>query len=188
MLTGISGIGTDLHRFPSDKHVVARLGLCAGAKITGGKVMSGKTKRCANQAALRSSKPSLAAYYRRLCARMDKGKAVTTTAHELARLVYAMLTKGEEYTNAGQDCFEERYRKRVLRKLIERAKMLGMQIVTASRPAWKHHCRSTTWAVLLERLQLTAGGQAAAQPLCAPTVRPARQRRRRHREHEQRDQ
>lgn len=31
--------------------------------------------------------------------------------------IYAMLIKGEEYTDAGQDYFEERYRERVLRNL-----------------------------------------------------------------------
>ena len=44
---------------------------------------------------------------------MDKTKAVTAAAHKLARLIYAMLTKGEEYTDRGQDYFEERYRERV---------------------------------------------------------------------------
>jgi transposase len=65
---------------------------------------------------------------------MDKGKAVTAAAHKLARLIYAMLTKGEEYTDAGQDYFEERYRERVLRNLTERAKKLGMHIVPAPQP------------------------------------------------------
>ena len=90
---------------------------------------------CRAAAALRSSKSALGTYYRRLCARMDKGKAVTAAAHKLARLIDAMLTKGEEYTDAGQDYFEEDYSERVLCKLTERAKKLGMQIVPASQPA-----------------------------------------------------
>jgi transposase len=80
-------------------------------------------------AALRSSQSALGAYYRRLCARMDNGKAVTAAAHKLARLIYAMLSNGEEYIDAGQDDFEERYRERVLRKLTERARKLGMKII-----------------------------------------------------------
>lgn len=65
---------------------------------------------------------------------MDKGNALTAAAHKLARLVYAMPSKGEEYTDAGRDYFEERYRERVLRKLTERAKKLGMHIVPAPQP------------------------------------------------------
>ena len=41
--------------------------------------------------------------------------------HKLARLVYTMLTKGEEYTDKGHDYDEERYRERVLRHLAKRA-------------------------------------------------------------------
>lgn len=39
---------------------------------------------------------------RRPCARMDKPKAVTAATHKLARLIYAMLTNGEEYTDRGR--------------------------------------------------------------------------------------
>ena len=52
---------------------------------------------------LGSSQLALGAYYRRLSPRTDKSKAITAAADKLARLIYAMLTKGEEYTDAGQD-------------------------------------------------------------------------------------
>ena len=137
-LVVVSEVGSDMGKFPSDKHFASWLGLCPGTKITGGKVMSGKTKRCANRAAqalrlaaaaLRSSQSALGAYYRRMCARMDRPKAVTAAAHKLARLIYAMLTNGEEYTDRGQDYFEERYRQRVLHNLTQKAKAMGMQLV-----------------------------------------------------------
>ena len=143
-LAVVSETGSDMTRFASDKHFASWLGLCPGTKITGGKVMSGKTKRCANRAAqalrlaaaaLRSSKSALGAYYRRMCARMDRAKAVTAAAHKLARLIYAMLTKGEEYTDRGQDYFEERYRQRVLHNLAQRAKAMGMQLVPSENTA-----------------------------------------------------
>ncbi len=38
-------------------------------------------------------------------------------AHKLARLIYAMLTKGVEYTDQGHDYYEERYRQRMLLNL-----------------------------------------------------------------------
>ena len=94
--------------------------------------------RCANRAAqalrlaaaaLRSSQSALGAYYRRMCAHMDRPKAVTAAAHKLARLIYAMLTKSEEYTDNGQDYFEERYLQRVLYNLAQKAKIMGMQLV-----------------------------------------------------------
>ena len=89
-LAVVSEIGTDMTRFPSIKHFTSWLGLCPGTKITGGKVMSGKTKRCVNRAAqalrlaaaaLRSSKSALGAYFRRLCSRMDLPLAPSPPRH-----------------------------------------------------------------------------------------------------------
>jgi len=143
-LVVVSETGTDMSKFPSDKHFASWLGLCPGTKITGGKVMSGKTKRCANRAAqalrlaaaaLRASQSALGAYYRRICSRMDKAKAVTAAAHKLARLIYSMLTKGEEYTDQGQAYYEERYRQRVLHNLNRRAQQLGMTLVPTTPAA-----------------------------------------------------
>lgn len=142
-LVVVSEVGADMGKFPSDKHFASWLGLCPGTKITGGKVMSGKTRRCANRAAqalrlaaaaLRSSQSALGAYYRRMCARMDKPKAVTAAAHKLARLIYAMLTHGQEYTDRGQDYFEERYRQRVMHNLAQKAKAMGMQLIPCDSP------------------------------------------------------
>ena len=106
--------------------------------------MGSATKRSANRArqalklaaaALRSSKSSLGAYYRRMCARMDKGKAVTAAAHKLARYIYTMLTRGQEYVDQGQQYYEERYRERVLRQMTRRAGELGFRLVPAEAGA-----------------------------------------------------
>jgi transposase len=130
----IAEVGPDLTRFKSAKHFASWLGLCPGTKISGGKVLSGTTKRTANRLAqalrmaafaLSRSKSALGAYYRRLAARLDKPKAITATAHKLARLIYTMLTKGTEYADKGQDYYEERYRQRVVHHLNRRAATLG---------------------------------------------------------------
>ena len=143
-LVVLSEVGADLSRFASDKHFASWLGLCPGTKITGGKTISGKTRRCVNRAAqalrlaaagLRSSQSALGAYFRRMCSRMDKPKAVTAAAHKLARLIYAMLTKGQQYTDQGQEYYEERYRQRVLHRLSRRAQQFGMKIVAIQQPA-----------------------------------------------------
>ena len=60
---------------------------------------------------------------------MDRAKAITAAAHKLARLIYTLLTKGQEYTDQGQDYYEERYRERVLRSLSQRAAKLGMLMI-----------------------------------------------------------
>jgi transposase len=137
----ISETGTDLSRFPSDKHFASWLGLCPGTRISGGKVLGSGTKHSVNRAtqafkqaaaALRTSKSALGAYFRRLCARMDKAKAVTAAAHKLARLFYAMLTRGQEFVDQGQEYYEERYRQRVIHHLQRKAQQMGMCLVPAA--------------------------------------------------------
>jgi hypothetical protein len=133
----LSEIGADISKFKSAKHCASWLGLCPETKISGGKVLSAATKRTANKAAqalkmaaanLRNSQSALSAYYRWLCGRMDKGKAITACAYKLARLIYGMLTKGEEYLDQGQAYYGEKYRERVIKNLSKRAKALGFQL------------------------------------------------------------
>ena len=133
----ITEIGPDVSRFASVKQFCSWLALCPGTKISGGKVLSSGTKRSANRArqALKMAAMNLlhsdsarGAFYRRLCARMDKPRANTATAHKLARLVYFMLTRGEAYVDRGQQHYEEQQRQRSVAALSRRAAALGFQI------------------------------------------------------------
>ena len=134
----IAEIGIDMSRWKSDKHFASWLGLCPGAKISGGKVLSSATKRIANRAALAfrmaafsliRSRSALGGYIRRLKARLGAPKAITATAHKLARLVYSMLKNGTTYADLGQDYYEERYRSRLIQNMKRKAKQLGFDLV-----------------------------------------------------------
>jgi transposase len=140
----LSEIGTDMSRFKSAKHFASWLGLSPGTKVSGGKVLSSATKHVANKAAtalrmaaftLFNSKSALGAYLRRQRARLGAPKAITATAHKLARLVYAMLTRGTAYVDAGQEYYEERHRSRVIQNLKRRAQELGFELVTTKATA-----------------------------------------------------
>lgn len=133
----LTEIGPDVSRFASVKHFCSWLGLCPGTKISGGKVLSSSTKRCANRArqtfklaamSLARSDSALGAFYRRLCARMDKPRANTAAAHKLARMVYFMLTRGEEFVDRGQAAYEHQQRQRNISALKRRAAALGFEI------------------------------------------------------------
>jgi transposase len=93
----LSEVGLDPERFPTVKHFTSWLGLCPGQKITGGKVKSSKTRPVVNRAAnafrmaalsLTQSRSALGAFYRRLRSRLGAPKAITATAHKLARMFY----------------------------------------------------------------------------------------------------
>ena len=134
----ISEIGTDMTKWPSAKHFASWLGLSPDQRITGGRVMSSKTKPSANRAAaalrlaanaLHRSDSALGAFLRRKKAQMGAPKAITATAHKLARLVYSMLRYGQEYVDAGAEYYETQYQQRALRAAKRRAAQLGYQLV-----------------------------------------------------------
>lgn len=140
VLTILSEIGPDLSRFANVKHFCSWLGLCPGTKISGGKVLSARTRRSTNRvrqalkmAAMSLSRNSsaLGAFYRRLCARMDKPRANTAVAHKLARMVYFMVTRGEDFVDRGQQQYEEQQRQRSVAALKRRAADLGFQLTPA---------------------------------------------------------
>lgn len=137
VMTLLTEIGPDVRRFKTVKHFCSWLALCPGTKISGGKVLSAATKRSVNRArqalkmaaqALSRSDSALGAFYRRLCMRMDKPRANTAVAHKLARLVYFMLTRGEEFVDQGRQRYEEQQRQRSVAALKRRAALLGFQI------------------------------------------------------------
>ena len=103
--TVISEIGVDITAWPTVKHFCSWLGLCPGSKVTGGKNLSSRSKRSANRGAaalrlaaqsLSNSASAMGAFYRRMKARLGPPKAITATAHRLARTIYAMLTEGRQ--------------------------------------------------------------------------------------------
>jgi len=56
-------------------------------------------------------------------------KAITATAHMLARLIYSMLKNGMEYVEQGQDYYESQYKERILRNLKRSASQMGLKLV-----------------------------------------------------------
>ena len=136
----ISEIGTDMTKWPSAKHFASWLGLSPNNRITGGRVMSSKTKPSANRAAalhlatnaLHRSDSALGAFLRRKKAHLGAPKAITATAHKLARLIYSMLRYGHQYADAGAEYYESQYQQRALRAAKRRAAQLGYQLVPMS--------------------------------------------------------
>lgn len=137
----LSETGTDMSRWKSEKHFASWLGLSPGNKVSGGKILSSKTKPTTNRAAaalrmaaftLSNSKSALGAYYRRMRSRHGAPKAITATAHKLARLIYSLLKHGTEYVDQGQDYYEQQYQNRVMTNLKRRAAQLGFVLVPSS--------------------------------------------------------
>src|SRR5437660_8445889 len=93
----IAECGDDLSAWPSAKHFTSWLCLAPSNKISGGRVLSSRTRLSGNRVAallrlaavtVGRTDSALGAFYRRLAARIGKAKAVTATARKIAVLFY----------------------------------------------------------------------------------------------------
>lgn len=134
--------GLEMNRWPTASHFSSWLGLAPGTKISGGKRLSGKTKPSANRAAeifrvaaftLSKSHSALGAFLRRMKMRLGAPKAITATAHKIARLFYLMLRFGKEYKDTGATYYEEQYRSRVIKSMQTKAAKLGFYLTPLNR-------------------------------------------------------
>jgi transposase len=134
----LSEIGTDMSRWPTEKHFTSWLTLAPHNKISGGRLLSSKTQRSANRAAailrmaamtLGRTDTALGAFYRRLAYRVGKAKAITATARKLAILVYRTLRDGLVYQDPGAAAYDAQHRGRVLHRLRQRAAHLGFSLL-----------------------------------------------------------
>lgn len=130
----VAECGTDLCAWKTAKHFTSWLCLAPGNKISGGKLLSSKTRRSSSRAAallrlaattIGRSDTALGAFYRRLSARIGKQKAVTATARKIAVLFYNAIRHGMTYQDQGAEAYDERHRQRVVANLQRRAKTLG---------------------------------------------------------------
>jgi transposase len=137
----VAECGDDMTKWPTAKHFTSWLSLAPGNKISGGRLLSSKTRRSSNRATallriaavnIGKTQTALGAFYRRLAARTGKAKAVTATARKLAILFYNALRFGMRYVDPGVSAYEDRYRQRVIHNLQRRAKSLGFTLVAAS--------------------------------------------------------
>lgn len=136
--TILSEVGLDASRFPSVKHFTSWLGLCPGSCITGGKVKNSRTRRVVNRAAnafrmaalaAGKTQSALGAFYRRLRTRLGTPKAITATAHKLARIFYRLWSMGESYDDPGVNYYEQRYQEQIVKNLQKKAQALGFNLV-----------------------------------------------------------
>ncbi|QLE45897.1 IS110 family transposase (plasmid) [Nostoc sp. C052] len=139
--TILSEVGLDPKRFPTVKHFTSWLGLCPGQKVTGGKVKSSKTRTVVNRAAnafrmaafsLTHSRSALGGFYRRLRSRLGAPKAITATAHKLARLFYRMWITAGQYSDPGMDYYEQKYQELILKHLQQKAQAFGLELIPIS--------------------------------------------------------
>ena len=134
----LTEVGPDLSAFPSEKHFCSWLGLCPDNRISGGKLLSVRTRRVVNRLSdalriaattLQQSQSALGAFYRRMKGRIGAAEAITATAHKLARLIYRLIKHGQTYVQEGLEKYEKKNQERKLKAVRKMAESLGLKIL-----------------------------------------------------------
>ncbi len=133
-----SEVGPDLSMFKSANYFCSWLGLCPQNKISGGKILSSRTRPGSNRLAhslrlsansLWHSKSYLGNYFRRMRSRHGAPKAITATAHKLARVIYHLIKNQSAFDETIFAEQEKIHKKRLEKRVIKQAKEMGYQLV-----------------------------------------------------------
>jgi transposase len=140
----LAEIGSDLSRFQSAGHLASWAGMCPGNAQSGGKRLSGKTRKGnawlrrtlveVAHVAAKTRDTYLAAQYRRIAARQGKKRALIAVGHSVLVMIYHILTKRTPYQELGATYFDERERHRVHQRLVHRLERLGFAVTLAPAP------------------------------------------------------
>lgn len=135
--TILSEIGTDMSKWPTEKHFASWLGLAPHNDISGGKVLRSRTLPSQNRAgqafhqaaaAVSRSSSAFGAFYRRKRTQLGPQQAQAATAHKIARTVYFMLKHHVPYHDIGADTYEQTQRQRDIAHIRKRAAKLGFTL------------------------------------------------------------
>lgn len=134
----VAEIGTDMSKWPTDKHFTSWLNLAPGTKITGGKSMSGKRGPAKNRAGLvlrqvavsvGKTQTALGGFFRRIASHRGAAIAVVATARKLGAHVYRALKFGQAFVDQGLAEYEQQQEARKLRYLQNQAAARGYALM-----------------------------------------------------------
>ena len=138
VLTIIAEIGTDMSPWRNAKAFCSWLGLCPGTKISGGRILSRRSRKVVNRAStllrmaavvVGRTDTWLGRFYRRKLAKLGAPKAITATARKLACVIYHLLKYKEEFVPLDVAIYEAKAAEQRLRRLKREAESLGLELV-----------------------------------------------------------
>jgi len=141
VMTVVAELGTDMSAWKTENHLVSWLTLAPRQQISGGKVIRQEVNRSKNRVAgalrmaastLKDSDSYLGARFRYLRGRLGPGRAIKAMAAHLARLIYRMLTRGQEWVDRGAQEHEKRRVERERLALERKAKAMGYRLEPAA--------------------------------------------------------
>lgn len=130
----VSEVGTDLSRFPTEKHFTSWLGLAPNSHQSGltnkkkkfkRHTSAGQIFRLAAQAIAQSKHLALTSFYHRIKARKGSLGAIKATARIIAVIFYNVMTKAIEFAEQGIIQYEQKIKERQMKYLQKQARHFG---------------------------------------------------------------
>ncbi len=132
-----SEIGTDLTRWPSEKHFTSWLGLSPGQNNSGkkkrnarkkGKPRAGQIFKVIAQGLINSKNIAIGAFGRRLRGRKGPAIAIKAMARKLAVIYWRMMVKGVDYVEHGVRVYEQQIAANKLKAFRRLANELNLNV------------------------------------------------------------
>ncbi|MDD6410532.1 MAG: transposase, partial [Oliverpabstia intestinalis] len=141
----IAVIGTDMERFPSDRHISSWAGLCPGDNISAKKRKGGKIRKgnallkstlvlCAH-AAVRHKSSYFHAQFKRISTHRGKKRAYVAVAHSILIAIYHILKDGVKYQDLGAEYYNQFNAERKIHAYLKKLKALGWEPPKGAVPA-----------------------------------------------------
>ena len=136
-LTLMTELGNDLRAFKTQHHFASWLCLCPDNETSASKVLRRRTRRSQNRvrqalrmaaSSLHHDKSYLGEKYRRLRARLSPPKAITAMAHQLARIIWTLITRQLPFDLSLFAEQEKLNEQRRLKRLATSARQMGYQL------------------------------------------------------------
>ena len=131
--------------FGDAAHLASWAGICPGNKATGGKRLSGRTRKgnsylrsalvqAAWGASIRKKNCYLSSQFFRLNKRLGRKKALVAVAHSLLVIIFHVLQRDQTYTELGGDYFDRHHVEQQRDYYVRRLQLLGLKVTIEELP------------------------------------------------------
>jgi transposase len=139
VMTFISEVGVDIHKFRTAKQFTSWMRLAPDNKISGGKMISSRTPKGKNTLALAlrnaansigsMKKGVLKSFFSRIAYKKGRAAAITATARKLAVIIWNMIVKQQPFQPWNEDIYNEKIRATVIFNIKAKMKRLNLSTI-----------------------------------------------------------